>query len=80
MQAKLAELQDLVMRLVGERNEWYSRYAGVVASDDTTANPDLLPAEEDHVQAHHAHRRMELNAVDGQGMSTHTHTFSPFPL
>ncbi|XP_013991358.1 golgin subfamily A member 2 isoform X3 [Salmo salar] len=66
MKAKLAELQDLVMRLVGERNEWYSRYAGVVASDDTTANPDLLPAEEDHVQAHHAHRRMELNAVDGQ--------------
>uniref|UniRef100_A0A673X064 Golgin A2 n=1 Tax=Salmo trutta TaxID=8032 RepID=A0A673X064_SALTR len=66
MKAKLAELQDLVMRLVGERNEWYSRYAGVVASDDTTANPDLLPAGEDHVQAHHAHRRMELNAVDGQ--------------
>ncbi|XP_020327658.1 golgin subfamily A member 2-like isoform X4 [Oncorhynchus kisutch] len=66
MKAKLAELQDLVMRLVGERNEWYSRYAGMVASTDTTANPDLLPAGEDHVQAHHAHRRMELNAVDGQ--------------
>ncbi|XP_071008883.1 golgin subfamily A member 2-like isoform X2 [Oncorhynchus clarkii lewisi] len=66
MKAKLAELQDLVMRLVGERNEWYSRYAGMVASADTTANPDLLPAGEDHVQAHHAHRRMELNAVDGQ--------------
>ncbi|XP_029507875.1 golgin subfamily A member 2-like isoform X4 [Oncorhynchus nerka] len=66
MKAKLAELQDLVMRLVGERNEWYSRYAGVVASADTTANPDLLPAGEDHVQAHHAHRRMELNAVDRQ--------------
>ncbi|XP_035631863.1 golgin subfamily A member 2-like isoform X2 [Oncorhynchus keta] len=64
MKAKLAELQDLVMRLVGERNEWYSRYAGVVASADTTANPDLLPAGEDHVQAHHTHRRMELNAVD----------------
>ncbi|XP_038825966.1 golgin subfamily A member 2-like isoform X2 [Salvelinus namaycush] len=66
MKAKLAELQDLVMRLVGERNEWYSRYAGVVASADTTANPDLLPSGKDHVQAHHAHRRMELNAVDGQ--------------
>ncbi|CDQ79054.1 unnamed protein product [Oncorhynchus mykiss] len=66
MKAKLAELQDLVMRLVGERNEWYSCYAGMVASADTTANPDLLPAGEDHVQAHHAHRRMELNAVDGQ--------------
>uniref|UniRef100_A0A8C7SA75 Golgin A2 n=1 Tax=Oncorhynchus mykiss TaxID=8022 RepID=A0A8C7SA75_ONCMY len=74
MKAKLAELQDLVMRLVGERNEWYSRYAGMVASADTTANPDLLPAGEDHVQAHHAHRRMELNAVDGQGLSTHAHT------
>uniref|UniRef100_A0A4W5K1L3 Golgin A2 n=1 Tax=Hucho hucho TaxID=62062 RepID=A0A4W5K1L3_9TELE len=66
MKAKLAELQDLVMRLVGDRNEWYSRYAGVVASADTTANPDLLPAGEDQVQAHHAHRRMELNAVNGQ--------------
>nr|XP_046226118.1 golgin subfamily A member 2-like isoform X2 [Oncorhynchus gorbuscha] len=66
MKAKLAELQDLVMRLVGERNEWYSRYAGVVASAHTTANPDLLPAGEDHVQAHHTHRHMELNAVDRQ--------------
>ncbi len=35
-QAKLAELQDLVMRLVGERNEWYSRYMSAVG------NPDLL--------------------------------------
>uniref|UniRef100_A0A673WS95 Golgin A2 n=1 Tax=Salmo trutta TaxID=8032 RepID=A0A673WS95_SALTR len=74
MKAKLAELQDLVMRLVGERNEWYSRYAGVVASDDTTANPDLLPAGEDHVQAHHAHRRMELNAVDGQAVESDSST------
>ncbi|XP_041754258.1 golgin subfamily A member 2 isoform X1 [Coregonus clupeaformis] len=62
MKAKLAELQDLVMRLVGERDEWYSRYAGTVASADATANPDLLPAGEDH----HAHRRMELNAMGGQ--------------
>uniref|UniRef100_A0A9J7XKB3 Golgin A2 n=1 Tax=Cyprinus carpio carpio TaxID=630221 RepID=A0A9J7XKB3_CYPCA len=36
MKAKLAELQDLVMRLVGERNEWYSRYMSAVG------NPDLL--------------------------------------
>ncbi|XP_029625235.1 golgin subfamily A member 2 isoform X3 [Salmo trutta] len=64
MKAKLAELQDLVMRLVGERNEWYSRYTGALAS--AAANPDLLPAGEEQVQAHHAHRRMELNAVDGQ--------------
>uniref|UniRef100_A0A667YXX2 Golgin A2 n=1 Tax=Myripristis murdjan TaxID=586833 RepID=A0A667YXX2_9TELE len=32
MKAKLAELQDLVMRLVAERNEWYSRYTGAVAN------------------------------------------------
>uniref|UniRef100_A0A8C8I918 Golgin subfamily A conserved domain-containing protein n=1 Tax=Oncorhynchus tshawytscha TaxID=74940 RepID=A0A8C8I918_ONCTS len=44
MKAKLAELQDLVMRLVGERNEWYSRYTGALASA---------------IQAHHTHRRME---------------------
>ncbi|XP_036823761.1 golgin subfamily A member 2 isoform X7 [Oncorhynchus mykiss] len=62
MKAKLAELQDLVMRLVGERNEWYSRYTGALAS--AAANPDLLPAGEEQIQAHH--RRMELNAVDGQ--------------
>uniref|UniRef100_A0A673ZH86 Golgin A2 n=1 Tax=Salmo trutta TaxID=8032 RepID=A0A673ZH86_SALTR len=66
MKAKLAELQDLVMRLVGERNEWYSRYTGALAS--AAANPDLLPAGEEQVQAHHAHRRMELNAVDGQAV------------
>nr|XP_046174002.1 golgin subfamily A member 2-like isoform X2 [Oncorhynchus gorbuscha] len=64
MKAKLAELQDLVMRLVGERNEWYSRYTGALAS--AAANPDLLPAGEEQIQAHHTHRRMELNAVDGQ--------------
>ncbi|XP_055792749.1 golgin subfamily A member 2-like isoform X4 [Salvelinus fontinalis] len=64
MKAKLAELQDLVMRLVGERNEWYSLYTGALAS--AAANPDLLPAGEELVQAHHTHRRMELNAVDGQ--------------
>uniref|UniRef100_A0A8C1D4I3 Golgin A2 n=1 Tax=Cyprinus carpio carpio TaxID=630221 RepID=A0A8C1D4I3_CYPCA len=40
MKAKLAELQDLVMRLVGERNEWYSRYMSAVG------NPDLLAAED----------------------------------
>uniref|UniRef100_A0AAY5KC06 Golgin subfamily A conserved domain-containing protein n=1 Tax=Esox lucius TaxID=8010 RepID=A0AAY5KC06_ESOLU len=64
MKAKLAELQDLVMRLVGERNDWYSRYAGAVAG----SNPDLLPAGEEPGHAQHTHRRMELNAVDGQGM------------
>ncbi|XP_051523327.1 golgin subfamily A member 2 isoform X2 [Myxocyprinus asiaticus] len=53
MKAKLAELQDLVMRLVGERNEWYSRYMSAIS------NPDLLSAGEDHI--HPAERREELN-------------------
>ncbi|KAJ7987297.1 hypothetical protein DPEC_G00337270 [Dallia pectoralis] len=67
MKTKLAELQDLVMRLVGERNDWYSRDSGLV----TSTNPDLLPAREElghaqHTHGQHTHRRMELNAVDGQ--------------
>ncbi|XP_051956615.1 golgin subfamily A member 2-like isoform X2 [Xyrauchen texanus] len=56
MKAKLAELQDLVMRLVGERNEWYSRYMSAIS------NPDLLPTGEDHI--HPAERREELNGED----------------
>ncbi|KAF7657084.1 hypothetical protein LDENG_00031830 [Lucifuga dentata] len=55
MKAKLAELQDLVMRLVAERNDC----AG-------TVNPDLLPVGEDHTHTEHqAHTRTELNAVTG---------------
>ncbi|XP_036384544.1 golgin subfamily A member 2 isoform X4 [Megalops cyprinoides] len=57
MKAKLAELQDLVMRLVGERNEWYSKYMGSVS------DPDLLPSSVEPGPP--AQRRMELNAVDG---------------
>ncbi|XP_071371746.1 golgin subfamily A member 2 [Centroberyx affinis] len=65
MKAKLAELQDLVMRLVAERNDWYSRYTGAVANAGTV-NPDLLPVGEDHVHPEHqAHSHMELNAVNG---------------
>nr|XP_055054262.1 golgin subfamily A member 2 isoform X4 [Misgurnus anguillicaudatus] len=56
MKAKLAELQDLVMRLVGERNEWYSRYMSAVG------NPDLLLSGEEPVQASERH---QLDAVDG---------------
>ncbi|XP_051552305.1 golgin subfamily A member 2-like isoform X4 [Myxocyprinus asiaticus] len=56
MKAKLAELQDLVMRLVGERNEWYSRCMSPVS------NPDLLLAGEDHI--HPAERLEELNGED----------------
>ncbi|XP_030291449.1 golgin subfamily A member 2 isoform X2 [Sparus aurata] len=62
MKAKLAELQDLVMRLVAERNEWYSRYTGAVAGTGQV-NPDLLPVGEDHAHpVHQAHAHTELNA------------------
>ncbi|XP_034751526.1 golgin subfamily A member 2 isoform X2 [Etheostoma cragini] len=65
MKAKLAELQDLVMRLVAERNDWYSRYTGTLASAGTV-NPDLLPVGEDHTHPeHHAHTHTMLNAVSG---------------
>ncbi|XP_059405319.1 golgin subfamily A member 2 isoform X2 [Carassius carassius] len=49
MKAKLAELQDLVMRLVGERNEWYSRYMSAVS------NPDLLSSGGEHVHPADGH-------------------------
>lgn len=66
-QAKLAELQDLVMRLVAERNDWYSRYTGAM-SGVGTVNPDLLPVGEDHAHAEHqAHTHTELNADSGAG-------------
>ncbi|XP_066568954.1 golgin subfamily A member 2 isoform X3 [Amia ocellicauda] len=57
MKMKLAELQDLVMRLVGERNEWYSKYIGSIN------NPDLLAGSVE--PSIPAERRMELNATDG---------------
>lgn len=65
MKAKLAELQDLVMRLVTERNDWYNRYTGAVTGTGTV-NPDLLPVGEDHSHPEHqAHTHTELNAVSG---------------
>ncbi|XP_068608825.1 golgin subfamily A member 2 [Brachionichthys hirsutus] len=63
MKAKLAELQDLVMRLVAERNDWYSRYSSAVAGSGT-ANPDLLPVGQDHVNQALSHT--ELNAASGE--------------
>ncbi|KAF5909504.1 golgin subfamily A member 2 isoform X1, partial [Clarias magur] len=57
MKAKLSELQDLVMRLVGERNEWYTRYMSAIN------NPDFMPAVEDVVPSAETH--LELDAVDG---------------
>lgn len=55
------------MRLVTERNDWYSRYAGAVAGMGTV-NPDLLPVGQDHSQQEHqAYSQTELNAASGAG-------------
>lgn len=59
VQMKLLELQDLVMRLVRERNEWYSKY--VTAAQ----NPELLASQTEGGLP--AERRIELNATDGAG-------------
>ncbi|XP_064379767.1 golgin subfamily A member 2 isoform X8 [Dromaius novaehollandiae] len=60
MKVKLLELQDLVMRLVGERNEWYSKYVAAAENPELLAsqNESMLPVE----------RRIELNATDGEGL------------
>ncbi|NXL58431.1 GOGA2 protein, partial [Chordeiles acutipennis] len=60
LQIKLLELQDLVMRLVRERNEWYSKYVAAAQTPELLAsqNESLLPGE----------RRIELNATDGEGL------------
>lgn len=69
LQAKLAELQDLVMRLVAERNDWYSRYAGAMAGAGA-ANPDLLPVQQDSsLQEHGAYSHTEPDATSGAGTS-----------
>ncbi|NXT56660.1 GOGA2 protein, partial [Pluvianellus socialis] len=57
---KLLELQDLVMRLVRERNEWYSKYVAAAQ------NPELLASENE--SALPVERRIELNATDGEGL------------
>ncbi|XP_029024312.1 golgin subfamily A member 2 isoform X2 [Betta splendens] len=79
MRAKLTELQDLVMRLVAERNDWYNRYNGIVAGAGS-ANPDLVPVGEEQThsdyQAHmhsdsHAFNRaeaMEVIPLSEEGM------------
>uniref|UniRef100_A0A1A8M4M0 Golgi autoantigen, golgin subfamily a, 2 n=1 Tax=Nothobranchius pienaari TaxID=704102 RepID=A0A1A8M4M0_9TELE len=63
MKVKLAELQDLVMRLVAERNDWYNRYTGAVANMGAV-NPDLLPVGQDHSLSEHQ-TGSELHAVSG---------------
>uniref|UniRef100_A0A3B5KTN6 Golgin A2 n=1 Tax=Xiphophorus couchianus TaxID=32473 RepID=A0A3B5KTN6_9TELE len=49
MKSKLAELQDLVLRLVAERNDWYNRYTGAAVGMGT-ANPDLPFSEPSRLQ------------------------------
>ncbi|NXQ97403.1 GOGA2 protein, partial [Sagittarius serpentarius] len=60
VQMKLLELQDLVMRLVRERNEWYSKYVAAAQNPELLAsqNESILPVE----------RCIELNATDGEGL------------
>ncbi|XP_027881289.1 golgin subfamily A member 2 isoform X2 [Xiphophorus couchianus] len=65
MKSKLAELQDLVLRLVAERNDWYNRYTGAAVGMGT-ANPDLLPVGEEHSHLQQQTHKHELNAVDGE--------------
>lgn len=60
MKMKLLELQELVMRLVRERNEWYSKYVAAAQ------NPELLASQTEGVLP--AERRIELNATDGAGL------------
>lgn len=56
------------MRLVAERNDWYSRYTEAVAGM-STVNPDLLPTGEDHTHPdHQAQAHKEPNAFSEAGM------------
>ncbi|XP_067340143.1 golgin subfamily A member 2 isoform X2 [Channa argus] len=62
MKAKLAELQDLVIRLVAERDEWYKHYTEGVSST-SSVNPDLLPIGNVHTQPEHqAHTQTQITA------------------
>lgn len=73
-QMKLAELQDLVMRLVAERNDWYSQYTGAVTGAGTV-NPDLLPVGQDHTGSEYpGQSQTEPNAVSGAGTRTASRT------
>lgn len=59
VQVKLLELQDLVMRVVRERNEWYSKYVAAAQ------NPELLASQSEGVSP--VERHIELNATDAEG-------------
>uniref|UniRef100_U3I6P9 Golgin subfamily A conserved domain-containing protein n=1 Tax=Anas platyrhynchos platyrhynchos TaxID=8840 RepID=U3I6P9_ANAPP len=53
MKVKLLELQDLVMRLVRERNEWYSKYVAAAQNPELLANQNesVLPVERPEQEA-----------------------------
>ncbi|XP_036769661.2 golgin subfamily A member 2 isoform X2 [Manis pentadactyla] len=53
MKVKLLELQELVLRLVGERNEWYGKF--LAATQHPAAEPSTPPAPQ------------ELGMADSQG-------------
>uniref|UniRef100_A0A673GIA4 Golgin subfamily A member 2-like n=1 Tax=Sinocyclocheilus rhinocerous TaxID=307959 RepID=A0A673GIA4_9TELE len=67
MKAKLAELQDLVMRLVGERNEWYSRYMSAVG------NPDLLSSGGERLHPADGH-------TESPGATAQSHSYKLIPI
>uniref|UniRef100_A0A8C4T2N6 Golgin A2 n=1 Tax=Erpetoichthys calabaricus TaxID=27687 RepID=A0A8C4T2N6_ERPCA len=61
MKVKLSELQNLVMQVVTERNEWYSKFI------QSQQNPDLIAGSVESSIS--AERRIELNATDGGDIS-----------
>uniref|UniRef100_A0A672LSS6 Golgin A2 n=1 Tax=Sinocyclocheilus grahami TaxID=75366 RepID=A0A672LSS6_SINGR len=65
--AKLAELQDLVMRLVGERNEWYSRYMSAIG------NPDLLSSGGERLHPADGH-------TESPGATAQSHSYKLIPI
>ena len=68
-QAKLSELQDLVMRLVAERDDWCSRYSAAVASGP--ADPDLLPLGQDRSPPLHSdHGTDHMDTGNGETLIT----------
>ncbi|KAG7280106.1 hypothetical protein CRUP_003733 [Coryphaenoides rupestris] len=71
--AKLSELQDLVMRLVAERDDWCSRYTA--ASGAGPANPDLLPlGQEGGGLPHHHYLGADPQASSSSTATTTTTT------
>ncbi|XP_049752222.1 golgin subfamily A member 2 isoform X2 [Elephas maximus indicus] len=56
MKVKLLELQELVLRLVGEKNEWYQKYQVASQSATVDEHGTVPPAPQ------------ELESADGQGL------------